>query len=633
MHIEYKGISNRKLILSIISAILLCISFIYDAKAAEINNFDDLYNSFNDPECDGVLDIENDITTNSGLGCPKRDSITINGNNHILNGNNNEGITLDNERKLSITEIDAENFSSNDNGGFLKNNRGCAIENMNGTFCNNKTEQEGGVLYNNSDIKNIDGNFNNNCSVKNGGAIFNDYAGRVDNISSEFKCNCTNDSTGGAICNFGNIKRVNAYFEGNKTYTGSGGAIANYQKIEQIEGNFEGNEANQSGGAIFNTGQIDNINANFKSNTSKTDNKYFGGGAINNYGTINKLSGRFENNSASGMGGAIYNAYGKINIVSDENEVVFLNNTDSTGSNAIYNEAGEININAENYDVIINDKISGSKQGLESGSQIININNPEVSQTNNGSVIIGNEVLNNEINMYGGELKLVESETGSYGTFDNSVTFNYYGGDLNLQDESIHNTNLGQLNLYNDMNLKLDANFEDKTIDTLTLKSFTSNDYNIYITDLYLMTTTEEKKFTLSPIGDDIDEEIKSRLKEAIVYKAGDVINSPVYEYRTSYNPQNGLITFERIENLYNPSILSSSVAAQAGGYLTQINTYEEAFRKMDLYMLFPRQKRLTIKLNNRYANSDGSTIPKYQSNIYDNNYIWIRPYTAVLSE
>ena len=43
----------------------------------------------------------------------------------------------------------------------------------------------------------------------------------------------------------------------------------------------------------------------------------------------------------------------------------------------------------------------------------------------------------------------------------------------------------------------------------------------------------------------------------------------------------------------YQPAILASSVAAQLGGYLTQLNSYDEAFRDMDMFMLMPREQRI----------------------------------------
>lgn len=598
--------------------------------ATDVENFDEFYKTYTDPNCDGNIDLKTDIETESSIGCPAKNSLSICGNNHTLNGNSNEGITLESGKELSIDSITAENFHNENNGGFINNENGCRIEKMQGNFHNNSSSQEGGVLYNNSQINNIEGEFNNNESINNGGAIYNDGNGNINNVDARFENNRSTNSTGGAICNFGNIKNVNAYFNQNKSDVGNGGAIFNYGKIENIEGKFENNSAYESGGAIYNLGSIGKIKGEFISNSSDTKNIYMGGGAINNYGTIEKLSGRFENNKTEGYGGAIHNSYGTINLISDEEEIVFLNNSDSTGSNAIFNDSGYINLNAGDYDIIINDTINGADTYSEIDSTI-NINSPEVSESNYGNVIINNKVSNNHVNMYAGTLKFGQSQTGSgYGTFSKSVNFNYYGGTVDFRDNNIRNTNLGKLTLNNDMDLKLDGNFEDFTIDTFTVDSFTSNGHYVNISDILLMTTTDEKKFTLSPIGENIDESVRNLLKESIKYSAGDVINSPVYRYRTWYDSQTGLINFERIENnKYNPSILASPVAAQLGGYLTQLNSYEEAFRKMDIYMLMTRQQRLALRLKNRYAEAS-NVLLKSEISLDDNKYGWIRPYTII---
>ena len=51
--------------------------------------------------------------------------------------------------------------------------------------------------------------------------------------------------------------------------------------------------------------------------------------------------------------------------------------------------------------------------------------------------------------------------------------------------------------------------------------------------------------------------------------------------------------------NQVNHSIMSGAVAAQMGGYLTQLNSYDEAFRNMDMYMLMTKKQRDAMKYRN----------------------------------
>ncbi len=235
--------------------------------------------------------------------------------------------------------------------------------------------------------------------------------------------------------------------------------------------------------------------------------------------------------------------------------------------------------------------------------------------------------------MYNGTLKPeYNSETGTYGNFTDNVKFNYFGGCIDLRDNNLHNTNFGNLTLNNNMDLKIDGDFETLKTDTFSADSFKSNGYNIDISDINLLTPTEEKRFSLCPLSDDMNEDVKQLLQESIIYTAGDVINSPIYRYKTWYESETGLINFERLENRdkYNPAIFVSPIAAQLGGYLTQLNSYDEAFRKMDMYMLNTRRERLSIKMRNRYAymGADKKLYSQIEAN--NNRYGWLRPYTII---
>ena len=78
----------------------------------------------------------------------------------------------------------------------------------------------------------------------------------------------------------------------------------------------------------------------------------------------------------------------------------------------------------------------------------------------------------------------------------------------------------------------------------------------------------------------------------------------------------------------FNPSVMASPVAAQIGGYLTQLNSYDEAFRNMDMYMLMTKSQRQALKLRNKFAAADEDLIfdPTMSSNEQKN--AWFRPYS-----
>ena len=79
----------------------------------------------------------------------------------------------------------------------------------------------------------------------------------------------------------------------------------------------------------------------------------------------------------------------------------------------------------------------------------------------------------------------------------------------------------------------------------------------------------------------------------------------------------------------FNPAIMAGAVAAQLGGYLTQLNSYDEAFRNMDMYMLMTKKQRQAMKLRNKYAASDSNLVFDPTNTIHENSTGWIRPYAT----
>ena len=81
---------------------------------------------------------------------------------------------------------------------------------------------------------------------------------------------------------------------------------------------------------------------------------------------------------------------------------------------------------------------------------------------------------------------------------------------------------------------------------------------------------------------------------------------------------------------------LAAPVAAQLGGYLTQINSYDQAFANMDMDMLKPRAVReadmglSNPKFANRYASSAyGYTDYTDNGMSYNSKGLWTRPYAT----
>ncbi len=556
----------------------LCVLFVVylfafeTANAVEVQDYNDFIQGYRGSDDEIVL--ENDIHAEDNLGSLSKD-LNINGNGHKFFGDGHSGIVL-NSGKLSMENITADNFQDG-NGGFIYNNS--TIEKLNGDYLNNVSDTDAGMLFNNSYVNEMKGNFNGNSANYNGGAVYNSFSGTIENIEGKFENNQSVQSEGGAIFNLGNIYNIDADFIGNSAGT-SGGAISNWGDIKALNGKFSDNYSAQNGGAIY------------------------------NYGIIENLSGKFTNNSTEGRGGAICNMYGTIDINSDNYAVEFTGNRDSTGLNAIYNNGGTINFNGGNNDIIINDNIDGNYGTLN---------------FNGGNIHINNEVSGNTVNLSDGTLYFgTNNQDGAdyFGNFNNTVDFNIFGGVIDLRNNNLQNTNFGNLTLNSDMNLMLDADLENLNSDTFTADSFNSNNFHINICDINIMSPTTLDHFCICPIGDCVSEELRQALCSSVDCSVGEV-NTPIYKYRTFYEHSTGMINFYRIKDSFSPSILSAPVAAQLGGYLVQLNSYNEAFGNMDMYM--------SPMFNQAYLNSYASayTNSNPSKTYYDGKYIWGRPYSV----
>ena len=319
----------------------------------------------------------------------------------------------------------------------------------------------------------------------------------------------------------------------------------------------------------------------------------------------------------------------------------------------MYNAYTTTNLNAaDGHKIVFNDGIDGSKG-------TININNTGVTMADgttdaptSGVVEFNNTVKNNTVNLYNGTLKLGHYEGGtidvngtskevaeSFGSLDSSVNFNVHGGTLSLQDGAIQNTNLGNLTLNSDLDLRLDGNFAQNQLDTISANKFNANGNNINISNILILEPTTEKSFSISPLGTGMDDSVRSALAGAIQYTGGDIAYSPIYKYSASYDPATAMMNFGLYGGggggdtpgyeSFNPAVMASPVAAQLGGYLVQLNAYDNAFRNMDMYMLMTKEQRQAMKMRNRYATTNKDIVFDPTVTMYENKAGWFRPYAT----
>ena len=207
----------------------------------------------------------------------------------------------------------------------------------------------------------------------------------------------------------------------------------------------------------------------------------------------------------------------------------------------------------------------------------------------------------------------------------NSITFN--GGNLDTRNGAATTFNLAGITMNGDSNFYADADLANSKMDSFGSTPVTYNSGTLHVAEVTLLSDASSELTQINFTSD-------SNLKGHVDYTGEQEIPgiAPVYKYDIDYDNETGNFKFKRLGSGgytdYNPGILSSSVGAQLGGYLTQLNSYDEAFRNMDSYMLLPYKERQSMKTRNKTASLDNVQYDNNKS-VYERKGGWFRPYAT----
>lgn len=436
-------------------------------------------------------------------------------------------------------------------------------------------------------------------------------------------------------------------FEGNSSAS-FGGAIATRLetdgnnsdgKLEIINTVFDANKAEGDGGAIYNAFQSsltdpDRVvvkNSSFSNNKSKGD-----GGAIYN-APANDETGTdvadviisdtvFESNSAAGKGGAVY-ASGNVNIAAVSKDVAFINNSAADGGDVyMAGENSNLNIDvAEGSTVLFESGISGAESTSSATSQGYNIN---VSGA--GTMDLNTYVKNANMVVSGAILHL--DTNAQVNSLNNHITM-AQGSTLSTINQVLDSFEENLFTIQGDTNLAADIDLVSGVGDNIGsgIDKGSSNG-DVVISEINILGGNAPA----NAASQKIDLSKAFNLKENAARLADEVkisdVKSPVQYLKGSI--ENGMLVFAPTGNSvkdFNPSVLVSPVAAQLGGYFTQLNSYEEAFRNVDMNMLYTKKERKAMKMRNKYAVSEPSSMT-YNLGVNKSRQdgIWARPFATI---
>ncbi len=547
-----------------------------------------------------------------------------------------------------------------------------------GNYAYGADEALGGAIDNDGTIGNITGNFVGNSVIAEngigrpaGGAIYNE--GRVGDITGDFIGNYVRGENvaGGAICNYydAEIGDISGDFIGNYTYGAQGafgGAIYNeFSDIGNVSGDFIGNYAYGSqegcGGAIYNSdAEIGNITGDFIGNYAYGT-EVAAGGAIFNYGDIDinartsiaryaiigDVTGNFIGNYAQGryaVGGAIVSVGTNLKIV---NSSFYNNYATAVGEGA--QAAGGAIAATNDVDVVAKDGyISVFKgnytetNGVKDDNAIVVVGeNPTVKfkMENGGKFVMADNIRSLDDGQYGVVI--------SGDNIDNTTFYmqnNMYNASLttenttiNTINNSINNYALNSFTLGNNTKMAVDVDLANQKMDRFTANEYGRHNGNLTVTGMNLLSD--------APVGRDTTEILFAEvgLKDNVINGTGQLPDkyqtayTPIYKYNVGYENKDdgGYFVFERgglnssnPSDNFNPSVLSTPVANQAGNQAVVNETVRFAFQHMDLFSQLPFHQRISMINNNKYALSEGT--PRYNSDFeMINKGFWIKPFTS----
>ena len=575
------------------------------------------------------------------------------------------------------------------------------IHKIDGDFINNYAVSEGssasgGAVYNTSVIYEINGDFAGNYAKSQkeearGGAVYN--SGNVV-LNGDFIGNraesAEKGAAGGAVYNKSRIETIGDFI-GN-TASGNTGAAG-------------GAIYNQSG----NKGGVGSIKGDFVNNSAETITGKAYGGAIANvsgyeeyYGTypstIDTISGSFIGNHAvtsdgEAKGGAIYSENDLLIEAKDGYVSEFTGNYTESGGvrdyNAIYmaqvadnklkadgeTKASEgfrpstLTLSAVNNSAIImNDKIAGENgysassettvKNEETGKdEIVKVKDVDPARPytvkltgdNTSTIQINNDIEAFNADGSKGSANIEHSNVNLHlaardNVLDNSnLTLN--SGSFNMINNQAGVSALNTFTLSGDVNMMVDVDLANSTMDRITAQNYGEHTGNINVTGMNLLSDAPEGVNTTDIYF------AEQGLKDHVTNGAGALPDSkwqttaytPIYKYNVTYDNREdaGYFLFTRGQggssggstggnpsDIFNPGILASPVAAQAGAYAAQNAAFTYAFTHPDTFMPLPSVDRFALRHANQYALSSYDSLSMQMNDLQEKG-IWVRPYTS----
>ena len=275
------------------------------------------------------------------------------------------------------------------------------------------------------------------------------------------------------------------------------------------------------------------------------------------------------------------------------------------------NESGELQFNLDaNY--ILSSKLYGTGQFTKTGSGTLYLNG-------------WNQNFKGTVNLNEGTITLLPGAS-MFAMDKLNMNANTL---LDTRNNTLDNINLHNITVSGERaNLGIDININTQKGDCFSADSFKGTG-KLVINHISILDDAFRNSNTINIINPE-----NNFAQNVMLDPTLSTLEGKIYRYDTSYNPATGNLTLTSAGGnnykSFSPSILSSNVGALVGGYLMQLNSYDEAFANMDMLMLMPQKQRNALFLKNKIAANDAiiafspALIPE------ENKGAWYRTSTAM---
>ena len=584
-------------------------------------------------------------------------SVNVDGNTDVsgtMTNSDNGGYDIKDGGKLDVKE---KGKVVNKSDGYIKNAQGGTVDN-NGTIDNKYggTVDNKGTLNNKTTLNNY-GTLNNEGALESEGTLKNsgvfNSSGKFDNkgdFDNSLFFNNEGEMTNekGSKATNGGLFTSNGNLDNKGTFLNENGLVTN-------NGNMT-NEGTMGGGGWNNNGSFTNDNAfilgkddRFNNNGTVVNDSLFSGGKVENDGTFTnnnfmlgseiKNEGTFDNSGKILTDKKITNSEGSVL----NNSGSILNGSSVPGfeqaaeieNNGLVDNTGSLNVkqNSSSTGTIVNQK-QGTVKGEIAGGNLQNKGTIGDLKVGSKGTVENKGNINGTVTVEeGGTLHLGAGTTFSgsgkaeisglldatNGTFDDYTSG---GNKLSFKNGAKVKTDISSATGQTDRFYKPNSTTVNPGKFFITDQQATVEDFNMIpdtlVSNGYISKEALERNlgFTIKEFGEAAKQDHKFLTPLRW-------LNARADERGIGFAPTGN--TYKD----FNPAVMAGAVAAQMGGYLTELDSFDEAFRNMDMYMLMTRKERTAMKLRNKYASIAGNYIFDPTGTTHDDNAAWFRPHAT----